>query len=157
MKVCTTNLANILSPEFEILSTEALSALEIPLFSTCISAGFPSPAEGYLDDKINLQQLLIKNPAATYMLRVRGDSMRDANISEGDILIVDRSLTPSDNQVIIGILNNEFTVKRLVKKQKRYYLQPENPAYPAILLSDEIEFKIWGVVIWCIHKIKATV
>jgi DNA polymerase V len=153
MKDCLIDLANVLPPGLELLPATALPDFEIPLFSSAISAGFPSPAENYLDEAINLQQFLIKNAAATYLLRVRGNSMCDANISEGDILIVDRSVKPGVGQIIIGLLDNEFTVKRLIKKNNQYYLQPENPAYPVIPLPDESQFQVWGVVTWCIHKI----
>ena len=151
----TTTLIQKLSTALEILPPEELAHLELPLFVPHISAGFPSPADDYLEDNINLQQLLIHNPSATYLLRVRGDSMRDANISDGDILVVDRSLKPSNNQIIIGLLNDEFTVKRLVKKGSgEFYLQPENPKYPPIKITDDVRFQPWGVVTWCIHKTK---
>lgn len=153
MKNCIIDLANLSKLGFDLLPAEDLSSLEIPLFSSQISAGFPSPAENYVEDKINLKRLLIKDKNATYLLRVRGDSMRDANILEEDILIVDRSVRPAVNQIVIGLLDNEFTVKRFIKKQDQYYLQPANPAYPAIHLSEELNFQVWGVVTWCIHKI----
>ncbi|MFC5269908.1 LexA family protein [Adhaeribacter terreus] len=149
------NLAKLVSAGFEVIETNGIEEIDIPFYSTPISAGFPSPAEDYLEDKINLQQLLIAHPSATYFLRVRGDSMRDANLHEGDILVVDRSLKPRINQIIIGLLDNEFTVKRLIKKQNQYYLQPENPAYPLIPLPEEnSRFQTWGVVTWCIHKVR---
>ena len=149
------NLAKLVSAGFEVVEANGIEEIDIPFYSTPISAGFPSPAEDYLEDKINLQKLLIAHPSATYFLRVRGDSMRDANLHEGDILVVDRSLKPRINQIIIGLLDNEFTVKRLVKKQNQYYLQPENPTYPPILLPEEnSRFQTWGVVTWCIHKVR---
>ncbi|MBK0402545.1 translesion error-prone DNA polymerase V autoproteolytic subunit [Adhaeribacter sp. BT258] len=147
-------LAKLIRAGFEVVEATNLE-IDIPFYSTPISAGFPSPAEDYLEDKINLQELLIAHPSATYFLKVRGDSMRDANLHEGDLLVVDRSLKPRLNQVIIGLLDNEFTVKRLVKNQNQYYLHPENPAYPPILLPEESSrFQAWGVVTWCIHKVQ---
>jgi DNA polymerase V len=148
------NLAKLVSAGFEVIEANDLEEIDIPFYSTPVSAGFPSPAEDYLEDKINLQKLLIAHPSATYFLRVRGDSMRDANLHEGDILVVDRSIKTRLNQIIIGLLDNEFTVKRLIKKQNQYYLQPENPAYPLIPLPETSDFQPWGVVTWCIHKVR---
>ena len=154
MEKYITDLANAIDAHFEVLPANGLEEMDIPFYSTPVSAGFPSPAEEYLEDRINLQQLLVAHPSATYFLKVRGDSMRDANLHEGDILVVDRSLKPRVNQIIIGLLENEFTVKRLVKKQNQYYLQPENPAYPLIPLPETSGFQPWGVVTWCIHKVR---
>ncbi|MFD2245211.1 LexA family protein [Pontibacter ruber] len=127
--------------------------LELPLSRDYVAAGFPSPADDYLEDKVNLQHVLIRNPTATYLVRVRGESMRDARLHDGDILVVDRSLKPSDGHIIIGVVDGEFTVKRLLCKGTRMFLQPANEAYPPIEITDEMDFKPWGVVVWSLHKI----
>ena len=117
-----------------------------------ISAGFPSPADDYLEEKLNLHQHLIKHPSATFFVRVKGDSMIGAGIYSGDLLIVDRSLIPQNRQIIVAVVNNEFTIKRLQIEKDHCLLLPENPLYQSIKVSDE-SFSIWGVVIYNIHKI----
>jgi DNA polymerase V len=121
-----------------------------------VAAGFPSPAEDYLEDKVNLQQVLIRNPTATYLVRVRGESMRDARLHDGDILVVDRSLKPSHGHIIIGVVDGEFTVKRLLQKGPRLYLQPANELYPPVEITEEMDFKPWGVVVWSLHKVNSS-
>ena len=95
---------------------------------------------------------MIKHPAATFFLRVEGESMENANIHPGDILVVDRALTPQNGLIIVAVLNGEFTVKRLKKKGNRLYLLPENRTFPEIEITAETEFQIWGVVTFIIHK-----
>ncbi|MCC9135948.1 LexA family protein [Pontibacter silvestris] len=139
---------------FEILSLQEESDLELPLMQSCVAAGFPSPADNYLEDHVNLQRLLISNPSATYLVRVRGESMIDARLYDGDLLVVDRSLEAQSGQVIIGVVDGEFTVKQLVLRGDVFYLQPANQQYPPLKLTDEMDFKPWGVVVWSLHKIK---
>tara|TARA_B000000565_G_scaffold186937_1_gene142224 strand:+ start:8338 stop:8853 length:516 start_codon:yes stop_codon:yes gene_type:complete len=119
---------------------------EVPLFSTHVQAGFPSPADDHIDQKLNIHTLLIKHPAATLFVKVAGDSMIDAHIFEGDLLVVDRSLNAKPNDIVIAVLNGELTVKRLIKKQQKFFLKPENPAYPLIELTRDNDSLIWGVV-----------
>ena len=127
---------------------------EMPLFTAKISAGFPSPADDYIDKKIDLNEHLIKHPAATFFVRVVGDSMVNAGIHSGDILIVDRALEPADNKIIIAVLDGELTVKRVRKKKNKLYLIPENPDFDPLELTSEMNFEVWGVVTYVIHQVK---
>lgn len=129
-----------------------LNKIEPPLFSNKVRAGFPSPAEDHIEQKLDLNQFLIKHPAATFFVRVEGDSMKNAGISNGDILIVDRAITPQSGQIIIAILNGEFTVKRVKKQEKRLFLIPENPEFPLMEVTEESDFQVWGVVTYTIHS-----
>ena len=144
---------NKLDELFEVLMPEQATSYALPLFSTNVSAGFPSPADDYTDVKLDLNQYLIKHPSATFFLRVKGNSMIDAGIHEGDLLIVDRSLTAANNKVIIGVLNGDFTVKRMEKRGEQLFLTPANKAYNPIEVQPGMDFKIWGVVTYVIHKL----
>lgn len=128
------------------------SSLPLPFFASEIPAGFPSPAEGYMEETLDLNQLLISHPAATFFVRVSGTSMIDANICDGDVLIVNRSLEAKHKDIVIAVLGGEFTVKRLIQKGTKLFLQPENKAYPPIEVSEEEDFQVWGVVTYVIHK-----
>jgi len=125
----------------------------IPLYVNSISAGFPSPADDYIDSKLDLNELLIKNPNSTFFLKVAGDSMIEASINDGDILVVDKHLKPKHNDVIIAVLEGELTVKRLYKKNNKILLIPENKKYQSIEIKETNDFKIWGVVTSVIHKL----
>lgn len=125
--------------------------LKRPLYPS-VSAGFPSPADDYLEDNIDLGEYLIKNPAATFFIRVSGDSMIGAGIYPEDILIVDRSLRATHGDVIIAVLNTEFTVKRLYNRGGVIKLLPENRNYPPIEIVQGDQFQVWGVVAHIIHK-----
>lgn len=140
-------------PVFEIFHPLQGGKLELDLYATKIAAGFPSPADDYLDSKLDLNAYLIKNPSASFFVRVNGNSMINAGISDGDILIVDRSLEAVDKRVVIGLINGEFTVKRIQKKGKKLFLVPENEKFNPIEITEEMDFKIWGVVTYAIHKI----
>lgn len=124
-----------------------------PLFLSEVSAGFPSPADDYLDRQLDLNEHLIKNPAATFFVRVAGDSMIGAGISDNDILIVDRSLEPASNNIVIAVVNGELTVKRLVKKDGSWCLVAENPQYPDLEIDEETPLEVWGVVTYAIHTL----
>ena len=124
-----------------------------PLFLSGVSAGFPSPADDYLDRKLDLNEHLVKNPASTFFVRVAGDSMTDAGINDNDILIVDRSIEPSSNNIVIAVVNGELTVKRLIKKKNSCLLFAENPAYPPLKINDDTPLEIWGVVTFVIHSL----
>jgi len=126
---------------------------ERPLFMVPVAAGFPSPAEDYIEGKLDLNKHLIKHPAATFFVKVAGDSMIDAGIHPGDILIVDRSLEPADKKVVIAVINGELTVKRIRMKKGRIYLMPENEYYKPIEIEKEMNFDIWGVVTNVIHPL----
>ena len=118
-----------------------------------VAAGFPSPAEDYVEGKLDLNQHLIKHPAATFFVRVAGDSMIDAGIHPGDILIVDRSIEAIDKKVVIAIIDGELTVKRIRKTNSRVYLVPENSNYNPMQIKEEMNFEIWGVVTSVIHRL----
>lgn len=122
-------------------------------FFTCrVEAGFPSPADDYLEGTLDLNEHLIRRPAATFFLRVSGDSMTGAGIYPGDILIVDRSLPPADGRIVIAVIDGELTVKRLSRRHGRIRLLPENPRYPPIEINAEQDLRVWGVVVHAIHS-----
>ena len=124
----------------------------LPFFSERISAGFPSPAQGYLDEHLDLNRLCIRRPASTFLLRVEGDSMVDAGIFSGDILIVDRSLEAAAGDVVVASLDGEFTVKEL-QLLATPMLKPRNPAYAPIPIGDE-GVDLFGVVTFCLHALR---
>lgn len=130
---------------------QARTKLRIPLASANVQAGFPSPAEDHMETSLDLNEHLVSNPAATFFVRVQGNSMRDAGIQGGDILVVDRSITPGDRQIVIAMLDGEFTVKRLCKRGKRVFLEAENADFASIEISENQELTIWGAVTFVIH------
>ena len=123
-----------------------------PLFSDSVSAGFPSPATDYLENKLDLNEYLVKHPAATFIVKASGLSMKDAGILSGDLLIVDRSITPKNDNIVIASLFGELTVKKLRKKGSALFLVSANNEYPSIEIKEEMECFIWGVVTYVIHK-----
>lgn len=126
---------------------------QLPLYGCKVAAGFPSPADDYIEAKLNLNELLVKHPAATFFLRVSGDSMIGAGIHDGDILVVDKSLLPTVDKVVIAALDGQLTVKRLKKKGQQWYLAAENPAYPSIKINELSDTIIWGVVTTVLHNL----
>lgn len=126
--------------------------LSLPAFLSGVQAGFPSPADDYIENRLDLNQLVVKHPEATFYVRVEGESMSDANIHSGDILVVDRSATASNGKIVIAVINGEFTVKRFCLRSDGAYLVPENPRFPAFKIEQDAEFQIWGVVTYVIHK-----
>jgi len=124
-----------------------------PLFMVPVSAGFPSPAEDYIEGKLDLNKHLIKHPAATFFVKVTGDSMIDAGIHPGDILIVDRSIEPGDNKVVIAVVDGELTVKRIRVIKDKIFLMSENKDYKPMRIEAETGFEIWGVVTNVIHPL----
>lgn len=129
-----------------------MSTMRIPLFASAISAGFPGIVEEVVDKRLDINELLVKNPEATYFLRVSGDSMVNAGIFNGDILVVDRSQNARSGDIIIASLNGEFTVKRLDEKGGRFSLLPENPRYSALAIKESDDFLFWGKVMYVIHR-----
>jgi len=121
--------------------------MPLPLGLTPVSAGFPSPAEDYEDRRLDINEYLVRNPVSTFFFPVQGDSMQGAEIFHGDILVVDRSVTPRHGHIVVAFLNGERLVKRLHKRAGRVALIAENPDYPVIELHDGAELVIWGVVI----------
>lgn len=118
----------------------------VPLFSCAVRAGFPSPADDYIEDKLDLNQFLIPHPASTFLVRAEGESMTGAGIRSGDLLIVDRSLEPTHNKIVIAAIDGELTVKRLLSRHGTLQLLSENPAYPCIEVTEGMDMVIWGVV-----------
>uniref|UniRef100_UPI0039F66771 LexA family protein n=1 Tax=Sulfuriferula sp. GW6 TaxID=3345112 RepID=UPI0039F66771 len=131
----------------------ATPLLNIPVMSYRVPAGFPSPADDYIEGTIDLNQHLILHREATFVLRVSGWSMRDSGIHDGDELIVDRSLRPVDGSVVIAVLDNELTCKRLRKTGTTVRLLADNPDYPEIVIGPDQELTIWGVVTRVLHRV----
>lgn len=125
------------------------------LFHSYVQAGFPSPAESYVDRALDLNQFLITNPPSTFFVRVSGDSMNKAGLDEGDLLIVDRSLTPKNNDIVIMRVDSEFTVKRFNKKGEKIFLTPDstNPVFKPLYPSEGQEWEVIGVVTYSIKKL----
>lgn len=142
----TSDIASIHEPSFE-------TPCACPLFMVPVTAGFPSPADDYVEGRLDLNAHLVKHPAATFFVRVAGDSMIGAGIHPGDILVVDRSLEAVDKRVVIAVVNGELTVKRLRMTQGRITLAAENPAYAPMEIRPDMEFEIWGVVTTVIHAL----
>ena len=117
-----------------------------------INAGFPSPADDHTDIELDLNEHLIKHPSATFYVYARGNSMINSGIYDGDLLIVDRSLSPRLKSVIIAVIDGEFTVKRITRINKKLYLLPDNDSYEPIKITSSMKFEVWGVVTYTIHK-----
>ncbi|RLD60275.1 MAG: LexA family transcriptional regulator [Bacteroidetes bacterium] len=137
----------------KIYNLDTSTNIEIPLFVDTISAGFPSPADDYIEEKLDLNKHLIIHPEATFYVKAKGNSMMNIGIFEGDILIVDRSIQPVNNSIVIAVINGEFTVKRINKSDDKFYLIPENDNFSPIEITESMDFKIWGVVTNAIHKL----
>ena len=118
-----------------------------------ISAGFPSPADDFKEIRISLDKELVKNKEATFYARVDGDSMVGAGLEDGDLLVIDRSLSPENGKIAICLVDGDFTVKRIKKEKNKLYLMPENKKYEPIELKEENELIIWGVVEYVIKKV----
>jgi DNA polymerase V len=137
----------------DIYSVSTDTRLPLPLISEGIRAGFPSPAMDFEDIRIDLNQYLIKNPSATFYGKVRGDSLRNAGIEEGDILIIDKSVEPADGKIAVCFLDGEFTAKRIRIRKNKIWLMPENEKYKPIEVTEENQFIIWGVVTYVIKPL----
>jgi len=132
-----------------------LRRVELPLFSTRVRAGFPSPADDHVEKRLDLNELCIAHPEATFFVRVSGDSMTRAGLSDNDILVVDRALDAQPGMIVVAAINNEVTVKRLARRRGRFYLDPEsdNPSYQPIELKEGLDCVIWGVVRHVVRKL----
>ncbi len=137
----------------DIFPIEDSETVALQFFESRIQAGFPSPAQGLMGDSIDLNRELIDNPAATFCARVTGNSMVDAGINDGDLLLIDKSLTPHDGDIAVCFLDGDFTVKRIALRGKQLLLKPANVEYPEIVVSEENHFIIWGVVTHIIHSL----
>ncbi len=140
------------SKEFSFYSVGE-KTIDVPFYQSNVPAGFPSPAENFMDLDLSLQDYLVQNPSATFCVRVTGDSMKNAGISSGDVMIVDRALEPKNNTIVLAVLDGEFTVKRIQKKANELFLKPENKDFKAIQITEEMNFQVWGVVTHIIHKV----
>ncbi|MCB2221370.1 MAG: translesion error-prone DNA polymerase V autoproteolytic subunit [Bacteroidetes bacterium] len=138
--------------EFFSPGTPSVSAL-LDLYSFRIPAGFPSPAEDFKEHTLDLNDYLIRNKSATFLVKVTGTSMEGAGIFDEDVLVVDRAAEVSDGRIVLGVLNGEFTVKRLKINGERVVLLPENSNFNPIEITNDTDFKIWGVVTFCLHKL----
>ena len=118
-----------------------------------ISAGFPSPADDFKEIRISLDRELVRNEESTFYARVSGNSMEDAGLSDGDLIVIDRSIHPENNKIAVCFLDGEFTVKRINKKGNKLYLKPENKNYDVIEINADNEFLIWGIVTFVIKKV----
>ena len=135
----------------EFYPAELETNLKMPYFEDGVSAGFPSPAEDYMQAKLDLNELLVEHPSATYYVRVNGDSMLGAGIVSGDLLVVDRSLEVTNNCIVVAHIDGEFTVKRIKKTKTKMFLQAENENYKPIEIKKEMDFELFGVVAHAIH------
>lgn len=123
------------------------------LYLVRVSAGFPSPADDYVEGALDLNAYLVRHPAATFMVRVSGDSMIGAGIAEGDILIVDRSEEAADGRIVVAVLDGEMTVKRLHVRKGQLVLRPENPNYAELVIREGQEAQVWGVVTGVVRRV----
>jgi DNA polymerase V len=127
--------------------------LPLPLLGRLVPAGFPSPADDYLEGEIDLGRYLIERPAATFLLRVSGQSMSGAGILDGDLVVVDRSVEAKPGHVVVAVLGGEMTIKRLRRlTDGRTALKAEHPDYPPVIIGEEQPAEIWGVVVGCVRK-----
>jgi len=130
----------------------ATKKFKVPLLTDSVSAGFPSPADDHTEESIDLNEHLISNPFSTFFLRVKGESKINAGIKDKDLIIVDKSLTAKPGNIIIAMIDGEFTIKRLSIKNNELYLKAENHNYPDFKFKNHIDVQIWGVVIYSIHS-----
>lgn len=129
------------------------STIKLPFINHGVSAGFPSPAMDFMESSIDLNQVLVENPIATFYVQVDGNSMIDAGIHDKDLLVVDRSLEPRNNKIAICLLDGEFTVKRIRLENNELFLMPENSSYQPIQVTEENQLIIWGIVTYVIKKL----
>ena len=140
--------------DIKIYKFKKESSLPLNFFMNPVSAGFPSPAEDHLESSLDLNEHLIDHPSATFYVYAKGHSMEGSGICDGDIMVVDRSLEPQNGNIVIASISGDFTVKRLMIKNNKNYLVPSNKNYKLILITDDMDVHIWGVVIHSIHSFK---
>jgi DNA polymerase V len=145
-------LSKITTRTLDIFPVSVDTVLEIPVVSTAISAGFPSPALDFIDLSIDMNKHLIKRPSSTFYGRVKGQSMKDVGITDGDLLVIDKSITPKNDQIAVCYVDGEFTIKKIKFEQDVCWLIPANDAYQPIRVTSQNDFLIWGIVT---HVIKA--
>ena len=137
---------------FDLFQSIQKKQILTPVFLDSVSAGFPSPATDYMESKLDLNEYLIKHPAATFIVKAKGSSMIDVGILSEDLLIVDRSIIPKNNDIVIASIFGDLTVKKLQKKENSLFLLSANSDYPSIQVKEEMECFIWGVVTYIIHE-----
>ena len=137
----------------EIYTADTSTSIHLPFVESGISAGFPSPADDFLDASIDLNKEFVKNPSTTFYGRVRGDSMINAGLNEGDLLIIDKSLEPIDNKIAVCFIDGEFTVKRIKIEKDIVWLVAENEKYKPIKVTADNDFVIWGIVTTVIKNV----
>ena len=146
-------MIKIASEGLSFFKPEIIENIDAPFFNTGISAGFPSPADDFNQQRLSLDEALIKNKDTTFYAKVSGQSMIGAGLHDNDLLVIDRSLEPTNNKIAVCFLDGEFTVKRLRVTKDEIWLQPENPDYPIINITDANNFVIWGIVTNVIKKV----
>ena len=144
---------SVIHKKLTFFKPELNSEIKLPFINHAVSAGFPSPAMDFSESSIDLNQVLVENPIATFYVQVDGNSMIDAGIEDKDILVVDRSIEPRNNKIAICLLDGEFTVKRIRLENKELFLMPENPNYQPIQVTEENQLIIWGIVTYVIKKL----
>ena len=145
-------MPSTLHQNITLLPTLSSQPIRVPLFSYSVPAGFPSPADDYVQGRLSLDEHLVQHKEATFFVRAKGNSMVRAGIFNGDLLVVDKSLTPSSGDIVIADIDGELTVKRLIKQNGTVMLKPENPRFNDIELKEGQELQIWGVVTATIKK-----
>ena len=125
----------------------------LPLFFSKVHAGFPSPADDFREIRISLDKELVKNTESTFYARISGNSMEGAGMSDGDLIVIDRSLNPENNKIAVCFIDGEFTIKRIELKKQKLFLKPENKNYRKIEISEENNLKIWGIVTYVIKSV----
>lgn len=145
------NLYN--TKEFKMFVPDTSSKIDLPFLESLIPAGFPSPADDYMEMSLDLNEKLIRNPSSTFFAQISGSSMINSGIYDGDIVIIDKSLHPKDDSILVCIIDGEFTLKRFKKiDEESAYLMPDNPEFDPIKITKHNNFMIWGVVTYTIHK-----
>lgn len=139
-------------PTIEIINADCSTHMPLPYADHGIQAGFPSPAQDYISESIDLNHEIVRHPAATFFGRVSGDSMINEGIEEGDLLVIDRSLQPEDGDLAVCCVDGEFTLKRIKLESDRVWLIPANEAFDPIVVTEENRFEVWGVVTYTIKR-----
>ena len=142
--------------KLQFYAIEEASLDSLPLYGDAVPAGFPSPADDYLDMDLNLHDYLVQHPSATFCVRAIGDSMIDAGIQSSDVMVIDRALSPKNNDIVLAVVDGEFTVKRIKKNDEVLYLMPANENYRPMKITEDMNFQVWGVVTFIIHKANAS-
>ena len=142
------------APALGFYTPDLTTELALPLAASPISAGFPSPAEEFFGLKLNLNDELIKHPEATFYARVKGHSMKDAGIQDGDLLVIDKAQEPKDGCVAVCAIDGEFTLKRLAVEKDGIYLMPANDEFKPIKITEENDFLVWGIVAYVVHQVR---